>query len=122
VAVEAQDDVLVDLADEDHLRDLDGLGVADAQAADEVDRQAEPLHVRGDLRAAAVDDDGIDPDVLEDHDVARELLAQRGVLHRRPAVLDHHGLAVELADVWQRLEERSDVAHAGPVLRSCSRR
>jgi len=38
VTVQAQDDVLVDLADEDHLRDLDGLGVADAQAADELDR------------------------------------------------------------------------------------
>ena len=45
VAVDAQDDVLVDLADEHHLRDLDGVGVGDAQAADELDRQPEPLHV-----------------------------------------------------------------------------
>ena len=53
------------------------LGVGDAQAADELDGQAEALHVGGDLRAAAVDDDRVHADVLEQHDVARELLAQR---------------------------------------------
>ena len=114
VAVQAQDDVLVDLADEDHLGHLDGVGVADAQAADELHRQPEALHVGRDLRAAAVDDDRVDPDVLEQHDVARELLAQRRVLHRRAAVLDDDGAAVELADVGQRLEQRADVAHLGP--------
>jgi hypothetical protein len=51
------------------------------------------------------------PDVLEQHDVAREVLAQRRVAHRRAAVLDDHGAAVELADVGQRLEQRADVAH-----------
>ena len=45
VAVEAQDDVLVDLADQHHLRDLDGVGVGDAQPADELDRHVQPLHV-----------------------------------------------------------------------------
>ncbi len=35
VAVEALDDLLVDLADEHHLGDLDGVLVGDAQAADE---------------------------------------------------------------------------------------
>ena len=108
VAVQAQDDVLVDLADEDHLGHLDGLGVGHAQAADELDRQPQALHVGGDLRAAAVDDDRVQPDVLEQHDVARELLAQRRVLHRRAAVLDDDRLAVELPDVGERLEQRAD--------------
>ena len=99
VAVDQQHDVLVDLADEHHLRDLDGLRVGHAQAVDELHRQVEPLHVAGDLRAAAVDDHRVHADVLEQHDVARELLLQRGVDHRRAAVLDHDGLAVELADV-----------------------
>ena len=127
VAVEAQHDVLVDLAHQHHLRDLDGLGVRHPQAVDELHRQAEPLHVARDLRAAAVHDHRVHPDVLEQHDVARELLAQRGVVHRRAAVLDHHGLAVELADVGQRLEQRGDVAHAlrvvrrRAVARSCTR-
>ena len=65
VAVDQQHDVLVDLADEHHLRDLDGRRVGDPQAVDELDRQVEPLHVGGDLGAAAVDDDRVDPDVLE---------------------------------------------------------
>ncbi len=77
--------------------------------------QAEALHVAGDLRAAAVDDDRVQPDVLEQHDVARELLAQRRVLHRGAAVLDHDRLAVELPDVGERLEQRSDVAHSDPL-------
>src|SRR3954451_6114232 len=95
-------------------------GVADAQAADELHRHAEALHERGDLRAAAVHDDRVDPDVLEQDDVARELLAQRRILHRRPAVFDHDRLAVELADVGKRLEEGADVAHVCG-LRWCSR-
>ena len=45
VAVDAQHDVLVDLADEHHLGHLDGRLVAHPQAADELDRQVEPLHV-----------------------------------------------------------------------------
>ena len=109
VAVEPQHDVLVDLADQDHLRDLDGRSVRHPQSVDELDREVEPLHVAGDLRTATVDDDRVHADVLEQHDVARELLLELGVDHRRAAVLDDDGLAVELADVRQRLEQRVDV-------------
>jgi hypothetical protein len=56
-----------------------------------------------------VHDDRVEPDVLQEHDVAGELLAQGRVDHRRPAVLHDDGLAVELADVRQRLEEGADV-------------
>ncbi|HTX44847.1 MAG TPA: hypothetical protein VMD48_01050 [Solirubrobacteraceae bacterium] len=56
-----------------------------------------------------MDDNRVHPDVLEQHDVTRELFLQRRVGHRRAAVLDHHRLAVELADVRQRLEQRRDV-------------
>jgi len=82
--------------------------------------QVEPLHVGGDLPAAPVHDDRIHSHVLEQHHVARELLAQPGIGHRRAAVLDHDRLAVELADVRERLEERGDVAHQ--PLTSCTRR
>ena len=102
-----QHDVLVDLADQHHLRDLDGLRVGHAQPVDELDRQVEAPHVAGDVRAAAVHDHRVHPDVLEQHHVAGELLLERGVGHRRAAVLDHYGLAVELADVGQRLEQRA---------------
>ena len=111
VAAQAQHDLLVHLADQHHLRDLHGALVGDAQAADELDRQAEALHVAGYLRAAAVHHDRVQPDVLQQHHVARELLAQRLVLHRRAAVLDHDRAAVELPDVGQRLQQRADVGH-----------
>ncbi|MFN8204153.1 MAG: hypothetical protein U0S48_16460 [Solirubrobacteraceae bacterium] len=62
VAAEAQDDVLVDLADEHHLGDLDRVGVGDLQAADELDRHV-ALHAGGDLGAAAVDDHRVHADV-----------------------------------------------------------
>ncbi len=109
VAPEQQHDVLVDLADQHHLRELDGLGVGDAQPIDELHRQVEALHVGGDLRAASVDDHGVDADVLEQRDVARELVLERRIGHRRSAVLDHHRASMELADVGQRLEQRDDV-------------
>ena len=121
VAVQAADDVLVLLADQDHLRDLDGLGVGYAQALDELDLHPQALHVARDRRAAAVDDDRVHPDVLEEHDVLGEVLAQLLVDHRRAAVLDDDRLAVELPDVGQSFEECLDVAHQGP-LRSCTPR
>ena len=70
---------------------------------------------------AAVDDDRVQPDVLEQDDVGRELLAQRLLAHRRAAVLDHHGAAVELADVGQRLEQRLDAGARGPFARGSCR-
>ena len=121
VAVEAHDDVGVDLAEQDHLRDLDGLGVGDAHALDEADLHPEPLHVLGDVRAAAVDDHRVQPDVLEQDDVGGEVLAQRLVAHRRAAVLDHHGLAVELPDVRQGLEEGLQTS-SWSIVRSCTPR
>src|SRR3954447_11612455 len=77
--------------------------------ADELDRHVEPLHVGGDVGAAAVDDDRVQADVLEQHHVAGEVLAQRRVGHRRAAVLDHDRPAVELPDVRERLQQRGDV-------------
>src|ERR1700733_6684256 len=95
MATDAQDDVGVELAEEHHLGDLNRRLVGDAQPADELDRHIETLHVGGDVGSAAVDDDRVHADVLEQHDVAGELLAQVWIVHRRAPVLDHHGRAVE---------------------------
>jgi hypothetical protein len=111
VAVDAEHNVLVLLADEHHLRHLHGGLVGHAQAVHEAHLHAQPLHVRRDVRTAAVHHDGVHADVLEEHHVARELLLQVGIDHGRPAVLDHHRLAVELPDVRERLEERCDISH-----------
>ena len=47
VAVEPQHDVGVELAEQDHLRHLDRLGVGDPQPLVEADLHPEPLHVAG---------------------------------------------------------------------------
>ena len=83
---------------------------------------AEPVHVLGDLGAAAVDDHRVQPDVLEQDDVGGEGVAQVLVAHRRAAVLDHHRAPVELADVGQRLEKGVDVGAQGSLLMSCTPR
>jgi hypothetical protein len=87
------------LPTEHHLRHLDRGLVGHAQALDEPDLHPEPLHVARDVGPAAVTTTGVHPDVLEEHDVAGELLRQVGLDHRGAAVLDHHRLAVELPDV-----------------------
>ena len=104
--VQPLDDFRVQLADQDHLGDLDRVAVGDPQALVELHLEPEFVHVAGDLGAAAVDDDRVQADVLEQHDVGGEGVAQVLVEHRRAAVLDHHGAAVELADVGQGLEQR----------------
>ena len=122
-AVEPLHDVGVELAEQDHPRHLDRLRVGDPQALVEADLEPEPLHVLGDLGAAAVDDDRVEADVLEQDDVGGEVLAQALLAHRRAAVLDHDGAAVELPDVGERLEQGVDVgAHGSSLLRSCTRR
>src|SRR5262249_48432334 len=76
--------------------------------------QAEPRQVRGDLRAAPVHHDGAEPCVPQEHHVMGEGAAQRVVGHRVPAVLDHHGLAVEPAQPRQRLDEDRRLGGAIP--------
>ena len=105
VLVDRRDDLAVDLADERHAHDVDGLGVGDPQAVDELGLLAEPAHEVGDLRTAAVHDDRVHADQPHEHDVLREQVGERGILHRVAAVLDDDGLARELADVRQRLGE-----------------
>ena len=117
VLVDQPDDLLVDLADEDHLDDLHRLLVGDPHPAHEARLLAEALHERADLRAAAVDDHRPDPDEAQQDHVLGELLLQVGLLHRCAAVLDDEGLALERPDVGQRLHEglgaADDLLHGG---------
>ena len=57
VDVDGRHDVAVDLADQHHAGDVEGLGVGDPQAVAELGLLAEPGHQLADLRAAAVHDD-----------------------------------------------------------------
>jgi hypothetical protein len=104
VPADTEDDVLVLLADEDHLGDGHGLLVGDPEAVDELHRKAEPPRERGDLGTAAVHEHGVHADALQQHHVARELLPQSRCGHGRSPVLDHDGSARELADVGECLE------------------
>ena len=100
-----------------HLDDVHRLLVGDAHAADELRLDAELLQQAADLRAAAVDDDRVDADELQQHDVLGEALLELLVGHRVAAVLDDHRLAGEAADVRQRVEQ--DVGLGDQVLHLC---
>src|SRR3990172_4261405 len=105
VEVDQAHDLLVDLADEDHLDDVHGLRVGDPHAPDKARFLAEALHQRPDLRPAAVHDHGVDPHVAEQDDVEGEGFLQVRLLHGRAAVLDDEGLALEGADVREGLHQ-----------------
>ena len=95
--VDQADDVLLHLAGEHPLDDLHRLVVGDAHALDELALLADLGERLLDLRPAAVDDDRVHADQLQQHDVLGEVLLQRRVGHRVAAVLDDDRLAVELA-------------------------
>ncbi len=101
VHVDGRDDVAVDLADEHHPRDVERVGVGDAQPVAELGLLAQPRHELADLRSAAVHHDGQDPDGAHEHDVLGERgqgvglapgVAVRGA-QRVAAVLDDDDLA-----------------------------
>ena len=101
--VDQADDVLLHLAGEHPLDDLHRLLVGDAHALDERALLADLGERLLDLRAAAVHHHRVHADQLQQHHVLGEVLLQRRVGHGVAAVLDDDGLAVELADVGQRL-------------------
>src|SRR6185369_12441110 len=101
VLVDQIDDVLVDLAAEDHFDDFHGFGVGDAHALDELALLADAGQQVFDLRAAAMDDDDVEADQFEEHDVASKTVLQMFVGHRVAAIFDDDGLAVETLDVGQ---------------------
>ncbi len=74
---------------------------------------AEPVEMRGDLRAAAVHDDRPQAGVAEEHDVLGERALQRVVDHGVAAELDDDGPSVELLEPRQRLDEDADSLQRG---------
>ena len=101
------DDLLVDLAGQDHLDHLDGRGVGDPQPVDEGRLDLQPVEHGLDLRPAAMDDDRVDADLLQQHDVAGEVAGHALVAHGVAAILDHHDRARIAAHVGQRLDQRA---------------
>ena len=98
-------EVFVQLADEDHLRDLERFGVRDPVPVAELRREAEPLGERADLRAAAVHDDRLHADHPQQRDVLGEPRCEPRIGHRRSPDLDHHGRREMLPHVRQGIEQ-----------------
>ena len=105
LGVDQRNDLLVHQSAEDHLHDIHGGRVRDAQAVDKAGLDIQPFKKFPDLRAATVYDHGVHANELDQHHVARESVLQTGVDHRRAAELDHDRRAVELLDVRQGLDE-----------------
>ena len=114
VHVDRADDVAVDFADQDHPHQVDGVGVGDPEAVLELDLLAHPRHQRTDLGPASVDDHREHAHRPHQHDVLGEggqrLRLVDGRLPRLggehvAAVLDHHHLVPEPADVGKRLHQ-----------------
>ena len=94
LAVDGRDDFLVDLAGEHHFDDFDGCLVGNAQAVHEIGFDIEPLQQIGDLRSAAMDDDGIDSRLLQINDVLGKSVGQGLIAHGVASELNHDGLLV----------------------------
>src|SRR3546814_3389827 len=61
---------------------------------------------RADLWPAAVDDDPVDADRLQQHDILGEVALRLRVAHRVAAIFDDEGLAGVALEIGQRLDQR----------------
>jgi hypothetical protein len=117
--VDQADDVLLHLAGQHPLDHFHRFLVSDAHALNEMPFFAQAVERRFNLRAAAVHHDRVHAHQLEQHDVFGKVGLQGRVRHGIAAVFDDHRLAVELADVGQRLGQdfglvaRADVRQVG---------
>ena len=106
VRVDQADDLALHLADEHHPDDVHRLRGGDPEAGRELALDAEPVELRGDLRAAAVHDDRAQPGVAAGRRRPRRTPACSAVVgHRVAAELDDDGAAVEPLQPGQRLDE-----------------
>ena len=105
VLVEQSDELAADLAGEHHANHVHHLGRGDPQAAAELALQAEPVEHRGDLRSAAVDDDGAQPGIPQERHVLGEGGLEAVVHHGVAAVLDDDEGAAELLEPRQGLDQ-----------------
>ena len=103
--VEVADHLLVDLSDQHHLHHGHGLLIGNPHPLDEPGDDAVALEGLVDLRAAAMDDDRIDPQRLEHDHIQGERLLQLFIRHGVAAVLDDKGLTGEPPDIRQRFHQ-----------------
>ena len=98
--------LLVDRARQDHFRDFRRGLVGDTQTVDEGAFDAQPLEHGADLRAAAVDDHGVDADRLQKHDIAGEFHRRVFAPHGVAPVFHHEGAPGIAPEIGQGLYQR----------------
>lgn len=106
--VDEGDEGLVNLSDENHLDDVHGDGVSDAEAVVEEGLVAEAEEPGIDLGAAAVDEYGAEADAGEEDEVVDDGGAEVRRRHGGAAVLDDDRLAAEALDEGEGLREDVD--------------
>ncbi len=121
VLVEQPDEFALHLAGEDHPYDVHRVLGGDAEARLELADDAVPVEGGADLRAAAVDHDGPQAGVPQEHDVLRESGLQFVVDHGVAAELDDDGLAVVAGEPGQRLDEDLGLGERGVLPRGVGR-
>ncbi|OPX77898.1 MAG: hypothetical protein A4E43_01172 [Methanosaeta sp. PtaB.Bin005] len=99
------DKLCIDVTKQDHSGNAQGLPIGHPQAAYELRLLAELLHGLGYLRAAPMNDDGMDADIAQEHHILNEVLQHCGVGHDRAADLEDHDGIIELPNVRQSLNE-----------------
>ncbi len=100
-AIDEADDLLVDRAGEDHFDHFDHGGIGDTEPFDEGGLNFQPGEHGVDLRAAAMDDDRVDADLLEQRDIGAELGGEVFLTHGMAAIFDDDGGAGIAAQVGQ---------------------
>ena len=85
-------ELLVDRAGQHHFGDLRGFRIGHTQAIDERGLHSEFFQHGADLRTAAVNDDRIDADCFQQHDVLGKILRGFGVAHCMPTIFHDEGL------------------------------
>ena len=110
------DQGLVDLAGQNHLDDIHGFPVGDAEATHEFRLFAEPVHEIVDLRPAAVHQHDPDADEPEQDDILHDLLLQLLVDHGVAAVLDDNDLARIFPDIGKSGGQDLRAFHVGEVV------
>ena len=103
--VESLHQLLVHFAHQHGAHEVHGLGRGDALTVLELHGKLQEIHGLGDGLAAAMHDDGIHADDLQQHDVVHHVGAQLLVHHGRAAVLDDDGLAGDVLDPGKRFDQ-----------------
>ena len=99
------DKLCIYAAEQDHACDAQGLPVGHAKAPYELGLFAKFLHGLRDLGSSSVNNDGMNADISQEHNILNEILQNGSVGHDRAADLEDHDGIIELSNIRQSLNE-----------------